>query len=155
MRALTIAATVGAGLNGGVFFAFSTFVMTALQRLRPRDGLVAMQQINREAPSPLFMTALFGTAVLCVVAGFDSVLDLDAPGNVERVAAAVSYLGAIVLTGVYHVPRNNALDTVDPDSSEAELTWLVFARDWTRWNHLRTLACLFSAILFALSLGRG
>jgi uncharacterized membrane protein len=105
-----------------------------------------MQQINRAAPSPLFMTALFGTAVLCVVAA------IDAFGSAERVAAALSYLVAIVLTIAYHVPRNNALDSVDPDSSEAEATWIVYARDWTRWNHLRTLACLLSAVLFAVDL---
>lgn len=148
MQAVAIAATVGAGLNGGVFFAFSTFIMTALRRLRPRDGLIAMQQINRDAPSPWFMTALFGTAVLSVVAAIDGL-------GTERVAAASSYLVAIVLTMAYHVPRNNALDGVDPDALEAEATWLRYARDWTRWNHLRTFACLLSAALFAVSLVRG
>jgi uncharacterized membrane protein len=32
-RTLTLIAAVGAGLSGGVFFAFSTFVMKALGRL--------------------------------------------------------------------------------------------------------------------------
>jgi uncharacterized membrane protein len=144
MRVVTIAATVGAGLNGGVFFAFSTIVMTALRRLQSRSALVAMQQINRAAPSPLFMTALFGTAVLCVV------VVIETP-SVERICAAVSYLVAIVLTLAYHVPRNEVLDTVDPDSPAVEATWNRYARDWTRWNHVRALACLVSATLFALS----
>ena len=45
-RALTVVATVGSGLMAGVFFAFSTFVMTALGRLPDRQGLVAMQEIK-------------------------------------------------------------------------------------------------------------
>jgi uncharacterized membrane protein len=152
MRVVTIAATVGAALNGGVFFAFSAFVMTALRRLRPRDGLVAMQQINRDAPSPLFMTALFGTGLLCVVAAIDALRDTDASGSPERVAAAASYLVMIVLTAVYHVPRNNALAVVELESGDADSCWNSYARDWTRWNHLRTVACLASAALFAASL---
>ena len=33
--ALTVVATLGCGLNAGVFFAFSSFVMKALARLQP------------------------------------------------------------------------------------------------------------------------
>jgi uncharacterized membrane protein len=154
MRIVTIAATVGAALNGGVFFAFSTFVMTALRRLAPHDGLTAMQAINRAAPSPPFMTALFGTAALCVVVAIDAVRELDASGSAERIAAAVAYLVAIVTTVMYHVPRNNALDRLDPKSPSAEASWSSYARDWTRWNHVRTVACLSSSTLFALGLVR-
>ena len=57
-----VAAAVGAGTAGGVFFAFSTFVMRALDRLPPAHSLAAMQAINKDAPNPLFMAALFGTA---------------------------------------------------------------------------------------------
>jgi uncharacterized membrane protein len=35
------------GLAGGVFFAFSAFVMTGLGRMRPTDGARAMQSIRR------------------------------------------------------------------------------------------------------------
>jgi len=33
--ALTVVATLGCGLNAGVFFAFSSFVIKALARLQP------------------------------------------------------------------------------------------------------------------------
>jgi uncharacterized membrane protein len=46
LTALTFVAALGAALNGGVFFAFSTFVMSGLARLRPADGIAAMQSIN-------------------------------------------------------------------------------------------------------------
>jgi len=43
---VTLVAALGAGLNGGVFFAFSTFVMPALSRLPASQGIAAMQSIN-------------------------------------------------------------------------------------------------------------
>src|SRR5262249_58199143 len=61
-RALTVGATVGSGLAAGVFFAFSTFVMTALGRLPDREGLMAMQEINDAAPTPWFTLAWIGPA---------------------------------------------------------------------------------------------
>ncbi len=39
------------GLVAGVFFAFSTFVMSGLARLPPADGIRAMQSINRRRRS--------------------------------------------------------------------------------------------------------
>lgn len=43
---LTLIAAVGAGLVAGIFFAFSTFVMKALNRPPPTQGIAAMQSIN-------------------------------------------------------------------------------------------------------------
>jgi len=40
--------------------------MRALARLAPAQGIAAMQSINVAAVTPLFMTALFGTAAACV-----------------------------------------------------------------------------------------
>lgn len=43
---LSILAMLGCGMIGGVFFAFSSFVMRALARLPDAQGLAAMQSIN-------------------------------------------------------------------------------------------------------------
>ena len=50
--ALTLIAALGSGLIGGVFFGFSGFVMKALARLRPAQGIAAMQSINVVAVTP-------------------------------------------------------------------------------------------------------
>ena len=63
---LTLTAAVGCGLVAGVFFAFSSFVMKALARLQPAQGVAAMQAINLAAINPAFMLALFGTALACI-----------------------------------------------------------------------------------------
>ncbi len=43
---LAFAAAVGCGIVGGIFYAFSAFVMRALGRLAPEQGAAAMKAIN-------------------------------------------------------------------------------------------------------------
>jgi hypothetical protein len=50
--ALTLVTALGCGLNAGVFFAFSSFVVKALPRLQPAQGIAAMQSINLVAVTP-------------------------------------------------------------------------------------------------------
>jgi uncharacterized membrane protein len=154
-RVLSTVAAVGAGLSAGVFFAFSSFVMQALGRLPAPQGIAAMQSINRQAPTPLFMTALFGTAAVCVAAAVSALVRGAEPWTAYVLAASALYLAAILLTVVYHVPRNDALALVDPHGSAAADAWSTYRSGWTAWNHVRTLSSLASAIAFTLSLRVG
>ena len=58
MTLLVYATASGASLVAGIFYAFSTIVMQALGRLRPREGIVAMQSINVVVINPLFFSGL-------------------------------------------------------------------------------------------------
>ena len=86
--ALTATALVGAAAMGGVFGAFSTFVMPALGRLVPAEAITAMQAINRAAPTPLFMIPLFGTAALGVGLAVQAARNPDEPGSALVFAGA-------------------------------------------------------------------
>jgi uncharacterized membrane protein len=153
---LTLAAAVASGLVGGVFFAFSNFVMEALGRLRPSEGIAAMQAINVTVINPLFMTALFGTGLVSLVLVAWGLADLGESYAGWLIAAGVIYvLGEVALTMGYHVPRNNAIAQVDPNSEEEERVWRTFLVEWTRGNHLRTVAALASCGLFAVALQAG
>ena len=143
-RLATVTA-VGAATTGGVFFAFSTFVMRALRDLEPRQGLTAMQSINRAAPNPLFMTLLLGTAVLSGGVTVVGLRKLDDPGAPALVAGGVLYLVAVGITAGYHVPRNDALLLLDPSAQASGQAWLEYESAWTMWNHLRTLTCIAAA----------
>jgi uncharacterized membrane protein len=66
--ALTLVTALGCGLNAGVFFAFSGFIMHGLRRLPAPPGITAMQSINVTAVTPAFMSVLFGTALACLAA---------------------------------------------------------------------------------------
>jgi uncharacterized membrane protein len=154
--ALTLATAVGSGLVGGVFFAFSTFVMKALGRLRPSEGAAAMQAINITAINPLFMTALFGTGLTSLVLLVWGLVELGEPYAGWLIAAgAIYFVGEVLLTGGYNVPRNNALARVDPESEEGARVWLTYLVGWTRANHVRTVAGLAACALLAVALQAG
>jgi uncharacterized membrane protein len=65
--ALTVLSALGSGVVAGIWFTFSTFVMMALGRLVPSQGISAMQSINVAVLNPWFFSAFFGTAVACIV----------------------------------------------------------------------------------------
>ncbi|MCP3993612.1 MAG: DUF1772 domain-containing protein [bacterium] len=150
---LAIAALVGAGLNAGVFFSFSTFTMSGLKRLNPAAGAAAMQEINREAPKAPLMSLFFGTALLSTALLVDGLVNLDQVASRYQVAAGVLFLvGVIMLTGMYHVPRNDKLDRLDPQSTQGQRYWEIYRHQWTRMNHVRTIAPGVAAVLLAVSL---
>jgi uncharacterized membrane protein len=154
--ALTVATALGCGLNAGVFFAFSSFVMKALARLQPAQGIAAMQSINLVAVTPAFMAALFGTATAAVAVAVWALDDWDTSFGPYLLAGSACYLlGTIGLTIAYHVPRNNALAAVEPHHVEAAGRWTQYVAEWTRANHLRAAAALAAAASFTLALRIG
>ena len=148
---VTIGCALGCGLNGGVFFAFSSFVMKALARLPAGQGIAAMNSINVFAVTPAFMTALFGTAAACLVV---MAWTWFTPGRLAAVyllsGSAVYLVGTIGVTVVFNVPRNNALAALHPSSAEANRLWAEYVAAWTSWNHVRTVSALIAAALLAI-----
>ena len=148
---LTLIAALGCALNGGVFFAFSTFVMQGLARLPAAQGIAAMQSINITAVRPLFMTALFGTALLCVMEAIAAAMRWPAAGSGYVVAGSLVYIaGTPVVTMICNVPRNSRLARLDPLASGSEPVWSDYLREWTRWNHVRTVSGVVAAALLLL-----
>ena len=151
-RTLTIIAAVGAGVSGGVFFAFSTFVMKALGRLPDAQAVTAMNAINKAAPTPLFMLALFGTGAVSVALSVVAFGHLDQSWAPFVLIGTALYLVCLVLTMAYHVPHNEALALVDPRSPGAARAWAQYLSPWTAWNHVRTVTALTGATAFILGL---
>jgi uncharacterized membrane protein len=152
-QVVTLIAALGCGLVAGVFFAFSTFVMPALDRIAPGQSIAAMQSINRVALKPPFMIALFGTAVACVALVVWAARSWDRPEAKWLLAGGVLYiLGTIVVTIAANVPLNDTLETVDPAGAAAAGDWSDFSDPWTVWNHVRTVAGLGAAAMFTIGL---
>jgi uncharacterized membrane protein len=150
--ALKLFAALGCGLIAGVFFAFSTFVMSALARLEPAQGIAAMQSINITVINPWFMTAFLGTAVACLFLAISSLLKWQQPGAAYLLLGSVLYLvGTFGVTMIGNVPLNEALAKVNPNTGGANL-WVSYLRDWTMWNHVRTVAALGAAASFTIAL---
>jgi len=151
--ALTLLAAIGSGLMGGVFFAFSGFVMKALARLTPAQGVAAMQSINVVAVTPPLMITLFGAALASGAVGISSLLAREEPGASWRIAGSLLYLlGTVGVTMACNVPRNNALAAVDPESVAAVSRWAEYLPSWTAWNRVRTTAAIAAAVAFTVAL---
>ncbi len=149
---VALAAAVGAGVNGGVFFAFSSFVMPALRRLPDADGIAAMQSVNVTAVRPVFMSVLFGTAALCLVLIAWAIVSWDDASPWLIAGGALFLLGVIGVTIAANVPINDAVAALDPHAPGAARAWTDHARDWTLWNHVRAVAGAAAAVAFTVAL---
>ena len=150
---LAFVSALGSGLIAGLFFAFSTSVMGALGRLPPAHGMAAMNAINVVIINPWFMLAFFGTAAACLAALVLAILNWSAGGTGWIVGGALLYLGgSIGVTMALNVPLNNALASAAGD--EAPHVWAGYLTDWTRWNHVRTVASLAAAACLTVGLTR-
>ena len=150
---LTLCAALGCGLMAGVFFAFSTFVMRALARLQPAQGIEAMQSINRTVINPWFLGVFLGTAAVCILLAGSALWKWQQPGAVYLLAGSLPYLiGTVLVTMVFNVPMNNALENVDPASNDAASQWASYLARWTAWNHVRTAAALLGTASLMLAL---
>ena len=144
---------VGAGLIGGTLFAFSTFIMAALRRMPDAEGVRAMQRINTAVYTPLFMGPFFATTLLSVAALAFALLSAEQDRWAGVATAGTIYLlGVFAVTAAGNVPLNNALDRIDADAPEAAEFWGRYLTVWTRWNHLRTAACVGAMLVFGLSI---
>ena len=149
LEILVLFCAIGSGLIAGVFFAFSTSVMSALGKIDPAQGMLAMQTINIVIINPLFLGAFMGTAAACaavLIANWMGALDSS-----WTVAGAALYLaGSFLVTMIFNVPRNNRLAPLNPAAPESLRVWRDYLVTWTRWNHVRTIASLAAAIAFTV-----
>ena len=144
---------LGSGAIGGVFFAFSNFVMPALARIAPAEGIHAMQAINVTVLNRLFLGTFIGTGLLSIAAIVVALLRWDGLGSLCTVLAGATYvLGSIVVTMRGNVPLNNALMRIAQADALGEATWRGYVRDWTKWNTVRTIACFVAMALFIVAL---
>lgn len=149
---LCLALAVWTALIGGVFKAFSEFIMAGLIRAEPAAGIEAMQQINRTVLRTEFVFALLAMGVIAPLMAVYGVLALDGVASWALVLGALAYVPSVFLMTVAgNVPMNNRLDRLDHRSPEAAEYWADYARNWTRLNHFRTLGCVLTAVLYVVA----
>ena len=114
-------ALLGSALIGGVFFAFSSFVMKALARMPSSEGIAAMQSINVVVINPSFVGAFMGTAVLSLGVVGLALVRWNHPSATFFVGGAIFYVvGTFLVTVFGNVPLNDqlaALSATDPRHS--------------------------------------
>lgn len=150
---LVLVSCIGAGAVGGVFFAFSSFVMKALAQLPASQGVAAMQRINKVVLNPVFLGVFMGSALLAGGLSVATLFPWAAPRSPLLLAAGILYVvGSFFVTVRFNVPMNERLARLNSGSSQATEYWPAYVREWSSWNHVRTVASLASAACSAASL---
>jgi uncharacterized membrane protein len=146
-------ALLGSALVGGIFFAFSSFVMKALARVPSEEGIGAMQSINVVVLNPSFLGVFFGTAVVSLGAGGLALAGWGRPSAPFFLGGALFYLvGTYLVTLRGNVPLNNQLAALSATDPAARDVWEHYLNRWTMWNHVRTAAAMVAALLYTLGL---
>lgn len=148
------AATISSAAIGGLFYAFSTFVMKGLDRCEPAEALRAMRGINAEAQANApFLIFFMGSTLLAAVVGVLAALRWSQPGSAYLVVGAVLSVLAFAVTMAFNVPLNNHLDGLDPSAlsaADALSEWRAYLVTWTNWNHVRTVTPLVGSVLMLI-----
>lgn len=150
---LSLTTLLGAALVGGIFFAFSSFIMQALARRPAAEAVAAMQSINVVVLNPSFLGVFLGTALLSLAMLAVAYLHWGRPPAIYFLAAALLYLlGTFLVTALGNVPLNDQLAAMTAQAPETEQQWQHYLNRWTLWNHVRTAAALAAALLQSLGL---
>lgn len=146
-------ALLGSAVVGGVFFAFSSFVMKALAHVPSAEGIGAMQSINVDVINPSFLGAFLGTALLSLGVVVLVMLTHSHPSTMWFLGGAILYfVGTFLVTMFGNVPLNDQLAAISPTDPAAIGVWEHYLDRWTMWNHVRTVAAMSAASLYGLGL---
>ncbi|WP_306253153.1 DUF1772 domain-containing protein [Parvularcula sp. IMCC14364] len=137
---------------GGVFSAFSEFIMSGLLRAAPSGGIEAMQHINRTVIKTQFVAGILSIALFSVLFALYSLTVFEGAARGTLIFAPVVYLPTVFFMTIFgNVPMNNKLDRLDHTSASAEAYWIKYGRDWTRLNHVRSLGSILTAGLYVIA----
>jgi uncharacterized membrane protein len=153
---LATVTAIGSAAVGGLFYAFSTFVMRGLDRTQPVDAITAMRGINAEAQANApFLLMFLGSALLALVVGVIAAIQVRQPGSWWLLAGAVFGIVAAIVTIAFNVPLNNQLDAVNQvglSPADAAREWRHYFTTWTAWNHVRSSSGFVGAALLLVGL---
>jgi uncharacterized membrane protein len=140
---------IGCGMLAGLYFAFSAFIMTAFGRIDQAAGISATNAINTTIVQSLFLPIFLGTTLASLVLAGSAVFRWDEPGAMAMLAGGLVYVaGMFAVTMVANVPLNNALAAVAPGSPDGAAIWALYLKEWTFWNHVRTIASTIACALY-------
>ena len=151
--AVTVAAAVGAGVTGGVYFTFTTIVSPTLRLRSAPEAVAVMQRVNEKAVHAPFMIVFFGSALAACAAAITALIQDDGAAMVPiRVIGAGLTLASFATTMLFNVPRNTALARIRPSNVNAADAWRSFDAGWSRANTTRAVLAIVGSAFLASSL---
>ena len=144
-------AIISFGFTGGVYFAFSFFVMQSLKKTSDPDAIRTMNTINLLILKSPFMLLFFFSSFIAFILFLENLILYKLISN-EGFASLIFLLGMFLCTATKNVPLNNKLADFDFKDSTFNPTieWNNYYRDWIKWNHIRTASCFLSMVLLLI-----
>ncbi|MBI1339583.1 DUF1772 domain-containing protein [bacterium] len=139
-------------LIGGVFSAFSEFIMAGLLKASPAGGVESMQHVNRTVIRTQFVAGILSITFFSVLFAAYSLMVFEGPALVTLILAPIVYVPNVFLMTVFgKVPMNRRLERLDHTSREAAVYWRHYGRTWTRLNHVRAVGSILTAGLYLVA----
>lgn len=137
---------------GGVFSAFSEFVMSALIKTESAGAIEAMQHINRDVIRTQFVAGIMSIAIFSLLFTLYAVAVFEGAALATLILAALVYLPSVFgMTMLGNVPMNNRLESLDHTSEQARAYWREYGEKWTRLNHVRSLGSVLTSGLYLIA----
>mgnify|MGYP001203358405 CR=1 FL=1 len=139
------------GFIGGVYFAFSFFVMHSLNKINHLEAIRMMNTINSIILKSPFMFLFFLSSFISVILFLKNLILLKI--NYNQFLSSLIFLGGMFLcTASKNVPLNKKLANFDfnDTSSDPEIEWYYY-KNWIKWNHIRTASCFVSTVLLVIN----
>lgn len=150
---LVATSTVFGGIMAGLFFAYSTSVVLALDTLPASAYVRVIQSINESILNVVF-GIVFGGAIFVPIVGVAVILVrghwTSLSGQSFLVGALVYLAGTAGVTIRIHIPMNEYIATWAAESPPDD--WSAIRSRWARWNHVRTIAAFVSFVLYLTAL---
>lgn len=133
---------------GGIFLAFSDFIMRAFNLVKNQAGIESMQVLNVEILRSVFIVLFMGLAAVSFIiigyAGF--AMETGMPRLLLMLAGGSYLVGVFAVTAIGNVPLNNRLAGLESQSAAALVFWNeVYMTRWVTLNSVRTAACFIAS----------
>ena len=144
-------AIISFGFIGGVYFAFSFFVMQSLKKTSASDAIRTMNTINLVILKSPFMILFSFSSFIAFILFLENLILYKLISN-EGFASLIFLLGMFICTATKNVPLNNKLADFDFNDSNynPEIEWNDYYKNWIKWNHVRTTSCFTSMVLLLI-----
>ena len=134
------------GFIGGVYFAFSFFVMQSLNKVSHSEAIRTMNSINSVIIKSPFMFLFLFSSFIALIIFLENLFLYKLISN-EGLASVIFLVGMFLCTAIKNVPLNNKLADFNESSCNPKIEWNYYYNNWIRWNHIRTASCFLSTVL--------
>ena len=142
-------AIISFGFIGGVYFAFSFFVMHSLNKHNPSEAIKIMNSINQVILKSPFIILFFFSSFIALVLFIDNLISKTLISD-QGFASLIFLVGMFLCTALKNVPLNRKLNDFNDSKNDPETEWMYYYKHWLKWNHVRTASCFISTLLLVL-----